>query len=568
MLKVHIIKKWKGFIKCQPFSNVIIEQKGKDYVGSSFERNKDKFKKNTKFKEDLYKYHHEEYIDCVNSRPSLYLKDEEIYEHDDNEDNVQTSHNNNKKKKKKNTYDKRLKRNIPFIYSNEIQNLEELKKNPFILVNVKNMKNESFGVATFNPYSLISARIISNNTLFSININFFIEKIKNSLHWRCKLMTNQEEQENDIRISSHHINNEKKNELINFHEEQNKINNSKKENNLFTYTYHALNPKHCYRLINAEGDNIPGLIIDRYDDFISIQHITLGCEMLAYNINHAILELLNPKAIIFRNDIKDRLNEKLEIYKKVVFGKVPEQVRLIENKCFFLIDLINSPNTGWFFNRKELRKLVCNYANQKQVLDLFSYVGSFGIQCSKIGNAKYVVCVEKDSYFVELAIKSANMNNLKYNVKMNSSQKHHTNKQNISNLENNNSIDNTNCNISFLCQDALEFLKNCKQLFDIIILDPPNLIPKSKFLESGTKRYIDLIHLAQKCVTPSGLILITFTTKLCSYQDYINIINMSFSETNKNVKIVGQGRGSPDHPIHLSLYVYADFYWFLIQLDY
>ncbi|SOV16747.1 conserved Plasmodium protein, unknown function [Plasmodium gaboni] len=567
MLKVHIIKKWKGFIKCQPFSSVICEHKGKDYVGSSFEKNKDKFKKNTKFKEDLYKYHYEEYIDCANSRPSLYLKDEENYEHD-NEDNVQTSHNNNKKKKKKNTYDKRLKRNIPFIYSNEIQNLEELKKNPFILVNVKNMKNESFGIATFNPYSLISARIISNNTLFSININFFIEKIKNSLHWRYKLMTNQEEQENDILNSSHHINNEKKNELNNFHEEQNKINNSKKENNLHTYTYDALNPKLCYRLINSEGDNIPGLIIDRYDDFISIQHITLGCEMLAYNINHAILELLNPKAIIFRNDIKDRLNEKLEIYKKVVFGKVPEQVRLIENKCFFLIDLINSPNTGWFFNRKELRKLVCNYANQKQVLDLFSYVGSFGIQCSKIGNAKYVVCVEKDSYFVELAIKSANMNNLKYNVKMNSSQKHHTNKQDISNLENNNSIDNTNCNISFLCQDALEFLKNCKQLFDIIILDPPNLIPKSKFLESGTKRYIDLIRLAQNCVTPSGLILITFTTKLCSYQDYINIINMSFSETNKNVKIVGQGRGSPDHPIHLSLYVYADFYWFLIQLDY
>ncbi|SOV23999.1 conserved Plasmodium protein, unknown function [Plasmodium sp. DRC-Itaito] len=567
MLKVHIIKKWKGFIKCQPFSSVICEQKGKDYVGSSFEKNKDKFKKNTKFKEDLYKYHYEEYIDCVNSRPSLYLKDEENYEHD-NEDNVQTSHNNNNKKKKKNTYDKRLKRNIPFIYSNEIQNLEELKKNPFILVNVKNMKNESFGIATFNPYSLISARIISNNTLFSININFFIEKIKNSLHWRYKLMTNQEEQENDILNSSHHINNEKKNELNNFHEEQNKINNSKKENNLHTYTYDALNPKLCYRLINSEGDNIPGLIIDRYDDFISIQHITLGCEMLAYNINHAILELLNPKVIIFRNDIKDRLNEKLEIYKKVVFGKVPEQVRLIENKCFFLIDLINSPNTGWFFNRKELRKLVCNYANQKQVLDLFSYVGSFGIQCSKIGNAKYVVCVEKDSYFVQLAIKSANMNNLKYNVKMNSSQKHHTNKQDISNLENNNSIDNTNCNISFLCQDALEFLKNCKQLFDIIILDPPNLIPKSKFLESGTKRYIDLIRLAQNCVTPSGLILITFTTKLCSYQDYINIINMSFSETNKNVKIVGQGRGSPDHPIHLSLYVYADFYWFLIQLDY
>ncbi|SOS80008.1 conserved Plasmodium protein, unknown function [Plasmodium sp. gorilla clade G1] len=568
MLKVHIIKTWKGFIKRQPFSSVLYEQKRKEYVIPPFEKNKDKFKKNTKFKEELYKYHYEEYIDCVNSRPILYLKDEEIYEHE-HEDNVETSHNNsnnNKKKKKKNIHDKRLKRNIPFIYSNEIQNLEELKKNPFVLVNVKNMKNESFGVATFNPYSLISARIISNNTLFSININFFIEKIKNSLQWRYKLMTNHENQENDIHSSSHNVNNENIKEFINFDEQQNKINNSTK-NHIHTYTYHTLNPKLCYRLINAEGDNIPGLIIDRYDDFFSIQHITLGCEMLAYNINHAILELLNPKAIIFRNDIKERLNEKLEIYKKVLFGKVPEQVRLIENKCFFLIDLINSPNTGWFFNRKELRKLVCNYANQKQVLDLFSYVGCFGIQCSKIGNAKYVICVEKNSYFVELAIKSANLNNLKYNVKMNSSQ-NDTNNQNISNQEYNSSIDNTNCNISFLCQDALEFLKNCKQLFDIIILDPPNLIPKSKFLESGTKRYIDLIRLAQNCVAPNGLILITFTTKLCSYQDYINIINTSFVETNKNVKIVGQGRASPDHPINLSLYVYADFYWFLIQLDY
>ncbi|ETW59936.1 hypothetical protein PFMC_04111 [Plasmodium falciparum CAMP/Malaysia] len=105
MLKVHIIKTWKGFIKRQPFSSVLYEQKRKEYVSPPFEKNKDKFKKNTKFKEELYKYHYEEYIDCVNSRPILYLKDEEIYEHE-HEDNVETSHNNsnNNKKKKKKTH--------------------------------------------------------------------------------------------------------------------------------------------------------------------------------------------------------------------------------------------------------------------------------------------------------------------------------------------------------------------------------------------------------------------------------------------------------------------------------
>ncbi|GAB69282.1 hypothetical protein PCYB_147100 [Plasmodium cynomolgi strain B] len=418
-----------------------------------------KFEKNTKFGEELLKYHHEQYVDKAHTRPDLYLKGNE----------------------NKHAHDNRLRRNIPFVYSNEVKNIGELKGNPLTLVNVKNENDESFGVATFNPYALITARIISTNALFSVNVNFFVERMKKALAWRS----------NDT----------------------------------------------SYRLINGEGDNLPGLIIDRYHDYIVIQHLTLGMELLAATINEAVMEVLNPKAILFRNDNKERLNERLHIYKKIVHGKLPEQVMLTENGCFFFIDMLSSPNTGWFHNRRHLRQLLSDYAYDKKVLDLFSYVGCFGIQCSKKGKAKKVLCVEKDSKFTQLAKKSASLNNL------------------------------TNKDIEFVCSDAITFLENCKELFDIVILDPPNLIPKSKFIMSGEKRYVQLISLAKNCVSSNGLLLIIFSTKLCSYQDHINMINESFVDSNRTVKIVGQGRASPDHPANLSLYLFADFYWFLLQLS-
>ncbi|KJP87620.1 hypothetical protein AK88_02788 [Plasmodium fragile] len=464
-----------------------------------------KFEKNTKFGEELLKYHHEQYVDKVHTRPDLYLKSNE----------------------NKHAHDNRLKRNIPFVYSNEVQNLAALKGNPLTLVNVKNENEESFGVATFNPYALITARIISTNALFSVNVNFFVERMKKALAWRSKVVEGGKRanwgggliQSNETTATP-------------------PIGEIPPNESGPPPEVPLLPSDTSYRLINGEGDNIPGLIIDRYHDYVSIQHLTLGMELLAGTINEAVMEVLNPKAIIFRNDNKERLNEKLHIYKKLVYGKLPEQVMLTENNCFFFINMLNSPNTGWFHNRRHLRQLISDYAYDKKVLDLFSYVGCFGIQCSKKGKAKKVLCVEKDSKFTQLAKESAYLNNL------------------------------TNKKIEFVCSDAITFLQNSKELFDIIILDPPNLIPTSKFIMSGTKRYIQLINLAKNCVSSNGLLLIIFSTKLCSYQDHINIINEAFVDSNRTVKIVGQGRASPDHPANLSLYLFADFYWFLLQISY
>ncbi|CAG9472537.1 conserved Plasmodium protein, unknown function [Plasmodium vivax] len=460
-----------------------------------------KFQKNTKFGEELLKYHHEQYVDKAHSRPDLYLKGSE----------------------NKHAHDKRLRRNIPFVYSNEVKNLGELKGKPLTLVNVKNENEESFGVATFNPYALITARIISTNALFSVNVNFFVERMRRALAWRSKVVEGGRRANWGGGLTGG--------------ERPNVCEVTNLGGGLTAGEPPLLPSDTCYRLINGEGDNLPGLIIDRYHDYVAIQHLTLGMELLAATINEALLEVLNPKAILFRNDNKERLNERLQIYKKIAHGKLPEQVMLTENDCFFFIDMINSPNTGWFHNRRHLRQLLSDYAYDKKILDLFSYVGSFGIQCAKKGKAKKVLCVEKDSKFTQLAKKSAYLNNL------------------------------TSSDIEFVCSDAIAFLENCKELFDIIILDPPNLIPKSNLILSGTKRYIQLIQLAKNYVSSNGLLLIIFSTKLCSYQDHINMINESFVDSNRTVRIVGQGRASPDHPADLSLYLFADFYWFILQLS-
>ncbi|CAA9991259.1 hypothetical protein, conserved in Apicomplexan species [Plasmodium knowlesi strain H] len=476
-----------------------------------------KFEKNTKFGEELLKYHHEQYVDKAHRRPDLYLKGNE----------------------NKHAHDNRLRRNIPFVYSNEVKNLAELKGNPFTLVNVKNENDESFGVATFNPYSLITARIISTNALFSVNVNFFVERLKKALAWRSKMVEGGKRVNWGGGLSTNEASKSGVAPTGGIPSKDTAISpiGEIPPNQNYPLSEVPLLPSDTsYRLINGEGDNIPGLIIDRYHDYVSIQHLTLGMELLAATINEAVMEVLNPKVILFRNDNKERLNERLHIYKKIVHGKLPEQVILKENNCFFFIDMLNSPNTGWFHNRRHLRQLISDYAYDKKVLDLFSYVGSFGIQCSKKGKAKKVLCVEKDRKFTNLAEESAYMNNLR------------------------------NKDIEFVCSDAITFLENCKELFDIVILDPPNLIPTSKFISSGSQRYLHIIRLATNCISSNGLLLIIFSNKLCSYQDHINIINESFVDSNRTVKIVGQGRGSPDHPANLSLYQFSDFYWFLLQL--
>lgn len=229
----------------------------------------------------------------------------------------------------------------PWIFSNEIENFSEVKKlEKGSLVEVVIRKDQSFGIAYFNPHSLISARILTHNISQKINEDFFIEKISAALKFREKFFS-----------------------------------------------------KPFYRLIHSEGDFLPGLVIDRFGDVFSCQISTAGMEQLTAILTSALIKIFPAAKIILRNDVEARRFEGLEMYVKTVHGEVADEIMIEENDVKFLIDVKNGQKTGWFYDQRQNREFIGSIAKNCDVLDAFCYLGGFGLNALKNG-AKSVTFID------------------------------------------------------------------------------------------------------------------------------------------------------------------------------
>ncbi len=229
----------------------------------------------------------------------------------------------------------------PWIFSNEIENFSEVKKlEKGSLVEVVIKKDQSFGIAYFNPHSLISARILSHNLSQKIDENFFVEKISAALALREKFFD-----------------------------------------------------KPFYRLIHSEGDFLPGLVIDRFGDVFSCQISTAGMENFIPVLTSALTKIFPQAKIILRNDVEARKFEGLELYVKTIHGEVSDEVEIEENGVKFLVDVKQGQKTGWFFDQRKNREFIGSISKNCDVLDAFCYLGGFGLNALKNG-AKSVTFVD------------------------------------------------------------------------------------------------------------------------------------------------------------------------------
>jgi len=234
----------------------------------------------------------------------------------------------------------RIVHNNPWIFSNEIENFSEVKKlEKGSLVEVIIKKDQSFGIAYFNPHSLIAARILSYNSAQEINENFFIEKISSALASRQKFFD-----------------------------------------------------KPFYRLIHSEGDFLPGLVLDRFGDVFSCQISTAGMEKLTPILISALKKLFPQSKIILRNDVEARKHESLELFVKEI-DEIPNQIDIEENGIKFSINVKEGQKTGWFFDQRKNRQFIGSISKDCDVLDAFCYLGGFGLNALKNG-AKSVTFID------------------------------------------------------------------------------------------------------------------------------------------------------------------------------
>lgn len=277
----------------------------------------------------------------------------------------------------------------------------------------------------------------------------------------------------------------------------------------------------CYRLINGEGDRIPGLIVDRYNDHLCIQIGTKGIDRLKDKIVDLLKKFMpDVKCIYEKSDLPTRSQEGLKDFQGVLYGQLDAHLVGIENGYKFHVDLIEGQKTGFFIDQREMRKLIGSLSQNKEVLNCFSYSGGFSIYALKNG-AKKVRSVDISKKAVELVEKNIKLNHL-------DSSDHEA-----------------------ICEDVFEFLKNDPIQDDIVILDPPAFAKKKEDVVQACRGYKEINRLAMLKMKKGALLL----TASCSYHVdeklFQQVLFQAALDAKREVKILSRHHLAMDHPINI-----------------
>ena len=366
--------------------------------------------------------------------------------------------------------DRRLRAGHAWIYSNEVDTKQTPLKE-FVAgqwCHVTNNRGRVLGTAYINPNTLICARLVSRFEKQTLTLAILVQKISSALRLREKVFS-----------------------------------------------------VPCYRLVFGESDALPGLVVDRFHDVLVIQITTAGMDSIQDDIIEALSDVIKPKTILLRNDSGSRELEGLELYSKTVLGDLPELVELEENNTRFVTSLERGQKTGWFYDHRLNRQRVQQYVKDKRVLDVFSYVGAWGIQALQAG-AKEVTCVDSSAFALDLARKSAALNNSENNF-------------------------NTLEGDAF---DVLKSLSEDGEKFDVVILDPPAFVKRRKDLKEGSLAYRRINRLAMNLIKDEGILV----SASCSYhlgrEQLLNEIRQASYLSDVQCQVLEQGHQGPDHPVH------------------
>lgn len=382
--------------------------------------------------------------------------------------------NSLKKLRLKKNEDRRLRAGHVWIFSNEIDTsstpLKQFSPGEEVLVEASD--KSILGVAYVNPNSLIAARLYSRWSQDRLNTEFFAQRISSALQSRERLYS-----------------------------------------------------KPYYRLIFGESDRLPGLIVDRFNDVLSVQINTAGMEKQTDNIIVALTSTLpDITSILLRNDSPMRLQEGLENYITAGFGEPPEKILIEENNALFQASLWQGQKTGWFYDHRLNRTRLKEYVPQKRVLDVFSYLGAWGIQAANYG-ANEVICIDASPLAAASIKENAELNHV---------------------------ADKVNA-IQADAFDALKQLAINKELFDVIILDPPAFVKKQKDKKEGLLAYQRINEAALKLLTPNGILISCSCSMHVEYNDLVQAIRRANQRHSFDIQILERGHQSPDHPVHLAI---------------
>jgi len=362
----------------------------------------------------------------------------------------------------------------PWVFSGAVDKLKGKPENGDV-VKVLSANNDFLAYGYFNDQSRVAVRLLSWDESELINEEWYAQKIKRAIQSRAHLLG---------------------------HTDTN-----------------------AYRLIFSEADFLPGLIVDQYADFLSVQILSTGIEKAKPVIIDALVKLLKPKGIFDRSDATARTHEGITAENGLLWGETPPAfIAVKENGITYHINIAEGQKSGFYCDQRDNRQLLAAYAEGKTVLDCFSYSGGFSLNALKNG-ATEVTSVDSSALAIET---------LKQNIDLNQFDgKNHTAIQSDVNKQ-------------------LRAFKEEGKKFDIVVLDPPKYAPSRSALDRAARAYKDLNRLGLLLLESGGLLATFSCSGAVDIETFKQIIAWAALDAGKEVQVIKQFSQPEDHPVRLS----------------
>jgi 23S rRNA (cytosine1962-C5)-methyltransferase len=366
--------------------------------------------------------------------------------------------------------DRRIRAGHLWIFSNEI----DTAVTPFSrieagsIVEIQNQAGKFIGYGYLNPASLIAVRILSRDPQYVPNASLLVHRIKVALALRERLFG-----------------------------------------------------KPFYRLVFGESDLLPGLVVDRFGDVVVVQITTAGMERMKDDVVDALLKVLRPASILLRNDSSAREIEGLSSYVEVAHGEIDDVIDIHDMGVHYRASVMQGQKTGWYYDQRMNRQFLANVVKHVRVLDVFSYVGAWGVKAAASG-AESVVCVDASA-------------------------------QALSYVEMNAGLNNVADKVAVVQGDAFDVMKAMRaehEKFDVVVVDPPAFIKRKKDFKKGLEAYLRLNQLAIQLLEKDGILVSGSCSHHLPREELQRVMLQSARHLDRNIQVIHQGYQGPDHPMH------------------
>jgi 23S rRNA (cytosine1962-C5)-methyltransferase len=368
--------------------------------------------------------------------------------------------------------DRRLRAGHPWVFSNELQMDAAAKAlPPGEIVCLFTADGRPLALAQFNPHSLIAARVVSRNKDAVVDAKLIERRIARALRLREKL---------------------------------------------YEQPY--------YRLVHAEADGLPGLVVDRFGDVLVCQLNSAGMARLEEPLLDALQNVLAPRAVVLRNDSPVRELEGLALEVRVARGEIEGPTLLVENDLTYLADPLGGQKTGWYYDQRDNRAFAARLARGGRVLDLYSYSGGFAVAAAAAG-ATQVLAIDRAQGGLDLAQASAERNGLS-------------------------GVLTTERQEGFAALDALAA---DKQRFDLVVADPPAFVRSKRDLKPGLRGYRKLARACGVLAAESGFLVIACCSHNVPAEAFADEVHRGLRDAGRSARLLRQAGAGPDHPVHPAL---------------